>query len=752
MIIPKIKTVYSDSEQGKKAAEIISCEIEKRTGIKPVFGENADIAFNLSDSFGRDEYEISLNDNKFIFMASGIRGFIYAIGMFLRKTEYRGNEIFLAEEICGKYTPYMSIRGHQLGYRTLSNTYDAWTPDDYYSYVKDLMYFGCNVFEHTVFDDTPENRNSLMKQSELDLINKCAEKVNELGVDISFWYPNDEKELSESVNDRVKFFECVPHADFYFPPGGDPGEFEAAEFIDRTVAVSRAIKRVNPGIKVYPSAQAPHNAEAWGDEFIKKMKDLPKEIDGVVTGPNCAMPLHDLRKRLPLDYPIRLYPDITHNVRCEYPVHFDRDDWHYSLAATLSREAINPRPAEYRTVHRMTRQYIIGSVSYSEGINDDVNKMVWSDMDFFPDADLTDTLSDYARLFFYGADIQKAVSGILGLEKNWEGDPAENPHIENTLKFFEDMLDERPELSENVRFLMLLFRAKCDMLVKMRRKKELKTIKAAKRELSNLNLERAEKLLKTPLGEEYDKIRRDISAIGEALFSKAGIQLDTEHYSANSWERGATLDTIDNPVTDKAWLINRIEYAKTLDESERGIFIHKLLNRNRTDKNEYYYSFAENSFTELGVPQDAGFYMDFQGDRPHINNGTIPMSMLKVFDHYSFKMKTGGLTNKKGYNLILNIKPRYNEKVTEFKIAINGKTLYKGCQYGGERDTEWENTLSAPGFECRVYHIPDDFIINGCIELEITEPVVGIMISEIFIKAIPHNYCRADVPRDFSSD
>ena len=91
--------------------------------------------------------------------------------------------------------------------------------------------------------------------------------------------------------------------------------------------------------------------------------------------------------------------------------------------------------------------------------------------------------------------------------------------------------------------------------------------------------------------------------------------------------------------------------------AEKERFITSLLDRNKTNKDEYYYSFAENSFTELGIPQEPYFYMNFQGDRPDVNNGSIPMSMLKVFDHYSFRMKTGGLTGR-NYDLILNIKPR----------------------------------------------------------------------------------------------
>lgn len=728
-------SILFHSEDEKKAAIILSEETEKRFLFKPEMNKSSNftVTFKTIELPDRDCYAIDINDIGITISAVGIRGFIYGIGLLLRKTEFRKNKIYLTEDISGTYSPYMQIRGHQLGWRTTANSYEAWTVDEYIQYMKELMFFGCNIFEHTVFDDKPENRNKLMKYTQKEFTRECSERAKQLDIDVSFWYPNDEKCIAESVKDRVEFFENITNAHVYFPPGGDPGEFEADEFINRTKEISKAIKKIHPDIKVYPSAQSPHGMGTWGDVFINEMEKLPEEIDGIITGPNCAMPLHDLRKRLPAKYPIRLYPDITHNVRCEYPVHFDRDDWHYALASTLSREAINPRPTEYRTIHRLTRQYIIGSVSYSEGISDDINKMVWSNMDFFPDVEITDTLADYARLFFPGADTKKAVNGILGLEKNWEGDPAENPHIENTLSFFEDMARENPELLDNARFLMCLFRAKCDMLVKSRRVTELDLIKKAKYLMKNMKLDDAERMLNTPFDACYNQLHNEIFRIGKKLFDKVGLQLDVKNYCANGWERGATLETIDNPVTDKLYLLNRLNFAKSLNKDKKQEFISSLLNRNKTNKEEYYYSFAENSFTELGIPQEPYFYMDFQGDRPSVNNGTIPMSMLKVFDHYSFRLKTGGLTGK-NYNLILNIKPRYRDEVTDFTIKINGNILYQGKQYGGTRDEKRENELSAPGFEMRVYRIPNEFIKNGCIDLEITEPKIGIMLSEIFIK------------------
>lgn len=726
-------SIRAYSREALKAADMLREELISR-GIDESENYSKTITIVADETAeNRDSYKIELNKNGIVISAKGIRGLIYGIGRFLRKTEYKNGTITLIEDIGGEYSPYMKIRGHQLGYRVTSNTYEAWTPEQYYTYIKELMYFGCNTFEHTVFHET-EKSHRLMKYSQAEMVKLVNERAKMLDMDISYWCPNDDKSVDESVKDRADFFKDQPYGDIYFPPGSDPGEFPADELVDRVIAITNEIRKSHPDMQLWPSAQSPDGFGKWGDDFIKKMNELPDEIDGVITGPNCAMPLHELRKRLPLKYPIRLYPDITHNVRCEYPVHFDRDDWHYALASTLSRESINPRPTEYRTIHRLTRQYISGSVSYSEGINDDINKFVWSDMDFDPDVPLNDTLADYARLFFPGADTKKIVNGILGLEKNWEGDPWENPHIETTHKFFDDVINENPELWENVRFLMCLFRAKCDLIVKQRRTFENALVKKAEYYLSKYDITAAESVLNTPFTTEYNALHDEIFRIGNMLFKKAGMQLDVEHYCASGWERGATLDTIDNPVSDRLWLLGRIDYCKDLPENERETFIKALLSRTETKKGEYYFSFAENSFTELGVPQKPYFYMDFQGDRPNVNNGTIPMSMLKVFDHYSFRMKTGGLERDREYELMLNIKPRYSDEVTDFTVRINGHILYKGKQYGGVRDEKWEKELSAPGFELHKYKIPAEFIENGCIELEISEPKIGIMISELFIR------------------
>ena len=78
-------------------------------------------------------------------------------------------------------------------------------------------------------------------------------------------------------------------------------------------------------------------------------------------------------------------------------------------------------------------------------------------------------------------------------------------------------------------------------------------------------------------------------------------------------------------------IIARFDAADSMPEGEREAFLTRVFNRNKIGKGEYYYSFAEHGFGVLGERQQGEFYIDYQGDRREVNNGSIPMCMLKAF-------------------------------------------------------------------------------------------------------------------------
>src|SRR5205085_10912551 len=127
----------------------------------------------------------------------------------------------------------------------------------------------------------------------------------------------------------------------------------------------------HPRAQMWVSPQS-FNQE-WLDEFLAILHDQqPAWLSGVVFGPQVRMSLPELRARVPARYPIRHYPDITHCRECQYPP----PKWDLAFALTEGREPINPCPLMQAQIVRQLQQHTVGSITYSEGCNDDVNKVI----------------------------------------------------------------------------------------------------------------------------------------------------------------------------------------------------------------------------------------------------------------------------------------------------------------------------------------------------------------------------------------
>lgn len=725
-----------------KAATLFAGEFNKRTGKSlPVFEEAPSfpkIIFKNDTSLdNKDFFEIRQSEGVITVIAATVRGLIYGYSLFLRKCTFKNGNVTLIKNISGKYSPQKSIRGHQLGYRSKPNTYDAWSYEQYFRYYLDIMAFGSNTVEHNGTREDGEFQNSLMKYSQNEFLAEASRLADTLDLDVSLWQGNNSNETeSEALAKNENMYKIMPRLNIVFCPGGDPGELPAREFVERCLKTEKILKKHHPHAVVHPSAQAPHSIENWGEDFCNSLKNEPRELSAVIMGPNHAFPIHELRKRIPKGYPLRFYPDITHNLRCEYPVNFLRDDWHFALAATLSRESVNPRPTELRTLHKLFAPYTIGSVSYSEGVHDDLNKAVWSAMEWDCNVDLREAVLDYVRFFMYGADEEKLADCIFLLERNWQGAPEENPCIDLCHNMLSDLKTEYAFLSNNWRFLSLYFRACCDKLVKMRRTFENELIKTAIEELKELRISGAIQVLETPFDFRYSLLRREIDSLAKKLFDLIGLQLDTEHYYAYNWERGATLETIDNNVTDRAFLLKKLNYALTLDENERNRLIQRLISYRRHNEGQVYYSVALHGLDILGVPQEGEYYMDVYADKPIARELSLPMAMTKVYDHFSFKARFGGLKPNTDYILKIVYKTDIAPDIEHHRITANGITVYDGKQYGGRKDPLFDRDILAEGFESAEYDLPRDIFINGTLELEITESKRGFKLCEFWINPV----------------
>ena len=125
---------------------------------------------------------------------------------------------------------------------------------------------------------------------------------------------------------------------------------------------------------------------------------------------------------------------------------------------TEARECINPRPEDEAIIFRKMAPDTIGFVTYSEGCNDDVNKMIWSGLGWDPDQNVADILRDYSRYFIGDHFTESFTEGLLALERNWRGSLPANDGVEKTLAHFQAMEREAsPAVLRNWRFQQALF-------------------------------------------------------------------------------------------------------------------------------------------------------------------------------------------------------------------------------------------------------------------------------------------------------
>ena len=716
----------ADDASAVRAAELFYAALERRlrvltprgtpTDASPVFLLETDPAFPSEDGF-----EISAREGGLLLRAKALRGLIYAFGLILRKSTFKDGAVTLQEDICSVHVPVKNIRGHQLGYRPCSNTYDAWDVADFETYMLELMYFGMNTVEFIPFTE----HNALMKYDGVAMTAKLSGAAHALGLKVSLWIPNGREDEDTELAAREALFAAVPFIDAVFIPGADPGDLPPETLIDRCKKIYSLLHKYHPGAELWPSAQAPHDSPDWGGRFLRALDADAGEIAGVITGPNRAFPLEELRRRLPEKYPVRFYPDITHNLRCEHPVHFDRDDWHYAFAACLSRESINPRPKEYKRLFELVSPYTVGSVTYSDGVNDDVNKAVWCALEWDPGLSAEEIAEDYARAYLYQYDTEAVAAGILLLEKNWEGSP-----LEKRVDFTAHVFDCLAQRQNDWRFDQLRFRATSDLYIKQRMLEDSAAAGAAAALIQDGQSEAAAAALEAPPSERIRSLRDDIGRFAALLRDKIGMQLSVEGFGASGWERGATLDTIDLPVTDRAWLLHVLKTAGP-ETAERAV------HRNDAAADEYYYSVALHGPNGAGAPQTPDFYINVLGDRPDVNDGTLPVCLFKAFDHFRFHARQGGFTPGIPYYLTVTYYKTDAAFLSAHTVTVNGERLAPPSPAAGFA------ALLPERFIAYTYYIPANLNEDGVFALEIAEPQRGFQLAELRItKRQPEN----DIP------
>lgn len=585
-----------------QAARMLRDELNERSGVLLPIADSAaagqvaiaiGTASTINGGVAPDEpegYGIAISGSTISLIGHDPRGAMFAAGRLIRLVDCKDGAITLDLRSPISTAPDVPYRAHQLGYRNTANTYDAWTMEMYEQYIRDLIVFGCNGIELITTLDPEAKDGPVMTESMRARNVKLSALFGSYGLDVWLWSPvmaDDEEDVTTpegvavALEKRRAMFAQYPVIDHVFIPGGDDGDTPAEHLIPFMEKLAPILHESHPDAKLWVSNQTFTLEE--NDYFFGYLeREKPDWLAGVVYGPWTKMSWEEMRERTPDQYPLRRYPDINHTVRCQYPVR----DWDPAFANTVGREPMMPLPKAHKHIYLRYRDITDGFGTYSDGIHDDLNKVVWSAYGWDPETDLDELLVEYGKVWWNDDLAEDVAKGLFQFEENWVGPILENTTIPKTLELWESIAKRTSNFDMNWRAQMYLFRARFDAFVQEKAKVEAQFEKEAYAALATARqagLAQAIADAREALAQADEPIapelRKGIEDLGPVLLKSIGYQLSVkEPYLARNPERGAMLDWLDQPVNDRPWLEQRFDDILAMeDEAAQLAAIDEIL-------------------------------------------------------------------------------------------------------------------------------------------------------------------------------
>lgn len=597
LVSPGIKSPVRES-----AVMILTEEIGKRTALKLKSRENWDhktiIACALStdkDLFGelipkregvnlpeskkegyRLFHEIKNGKNILWVIGADERGILYGIGKLLMTAETSDNHIVLEPATDLASSPEYTIRGHQFGYRMTANSWDSWTIAQFDQHIREQVLFGANSIEGIPFQD--ERKDTLMKYPRSVMNIELSKICDKYGADYWVWAAaevdlKNPKQRQDLLDKYEAFFKGSPRFDGVFFPGGDPGDNHPSLVMPFLEEMTTILHKYHPNAGMWISLQGFDKEKV--DYFFKYLDQKnPEWLTGVANGPS-SPPIAEERRRLPKKYKLRSYPDLTHTVRCQFPV----KKWDQAFALTEGRECTNPQPLYYAEVHNHDAPFTDGFISYSDGVHDDVNKVVWSQMAWNTKNNVKNVVTEYCS-FFFGSKIgNEAAVAILALEQNWVGPILGNALIGKTLEHWKKLETENPQLAGNWRWQQLVMRAYYDAYIQQRLAYEVKLETEANDLLAKAKTVGADKTMDQALAHvqfaDKEFVAQDLKQKAiyyiDELYKSVGLQTSVKLHNAAGSERGCVRDFIDYPLNNRWWLEDEFKKIKELKSEDEKL-------------------------------------------------------------------------------------------------------------------------------------------------------------------------------------
>ena len=143
---------------------------------------------------GREGYRLAVNAGArraptVLVLGADSRGMLFGVGRLLRNLEMSRATVRIPVGLAMVSTPQVALRGHQLGYRPKTNTYDAWDVPMWEQYIRDLAIFGTNAIELIPPRSDDDADSPHFPLPPMDMMVEMSRIADEYGLDVWIWYP-----------------------------------------------------------------------------------------------------------------------------------------------------------------------------------------------------------------------------------------------------------------------------------------------------------------------------------------------------------------------------------------------------------------------------------------------------------------------------------------------------------------------------------------------------------------------------------
>ena len=208
--------------------------------------------------------------------------------------------------------PRVALRGHQLGYRPKTNSYDAWDLPQWEQYIRDLAVFGTNAVELVPPRTDDDADSPHFPRPPLEMMVGMSRLLDEYGLDVWVWFPamdadyTDPAKVESALKEWDAVFRALPRLDAVFVPGGDPGHTQPKvllAFLEKVDGRPPQVAPEGPDVGLAAGFNG-----VWMDEFLGLVKAEPIWLTGSSSARRCGRRWSSFARPFPRDTPFAAIP------------------------------------------------------------------------------------------------------------------------------------------------------------------------------------------------------------------------------------------------------------------------------------------------------------------------------------------------------------------------------------------------------------------------------------------------------------